>query len=78
MRWDAPAYLLTLGPPFWPDHQVKTGKGIFRAAPVTADLDLLFACSRLATRREPGGEAVEPDQPEPPRAIACERTSQAR
>jgi hypothetical protein len=52
MRWDAPAYLLTLGPPFRPDHQVKTGKGIFRAAPVTADLDLLFTCSTIVEARD--------------------------
>lgn len=43
---------LRLGPPFRPDHPVRTGKGIFRAAPVTADLDLLFTCSTIVEARD--------------------------
>jgi hypothetical protein len=61
LRWDEPAYLLRLGPPFRPNHEVRTGPGIFRAAPVTADLDLLLTCStvpRRARRRRLGVGAL--------------------
>ena len=51
-KWDDPAYFLRLGPPFRPDHSVPTGKGIFRAAPVTADLDLLFTSSTIVEARD--------------------------
>ena len=52
LRWDHPAYLLQLGPPFRPAHRVRTGKGIFRAAPVSADLDLLFTCGTIVEARD--------------------------
>jgi hypothetical protein len=42
LRWEAPAYLLRLGPPIRPDHQVPTGSGIPRSMRVTVDIDLLL------------------------------------
>ncbi len=41
LKWDAPAFLLHLGPPIKPDHTVATG-GLFGSARHTADLDLLL------------------------------------
>ena len=52
LRWDEPAYFLRLGPPFGPNHEVRTGPGIFRAAPLTADLDLLLTCSTISEARD--------------------------
>jgi hypothetical protein len=52
LRWDEPAYLLRLGPPFRPNHEVRTGAGIFRAAPVTADLDLLLTSTTVSEARD--------------------------
>lgn len=52
LRWDEPAYFLRLGPPFRPTHEVRTGAGIFRAAPLTADLDLLLTCSTISEARD--------------------------
>ena len=52
LRWDAPSYFLRLGPPFRPGHEVRTGTGIFRAAPLTADLDLLLTCSTISEARD--------------------------
>jgi hypothetical protein len=52
LSWDEPAYLLRLGPPFRPNHEVRTGPGIFRAAPVTADLDLLLTCTTVSEARD--------------------------
>jgi len=51
LEWEEPAYLLRLGPPFGPNHEVRTGVGIFRAAPVTADLDLL-TCQTVSEARD--------------------------
>ena len=50
--WDEPAYFLRLGPPFRPNQEVRTGKGIFRNAPVTADLDLLLTSSTVVEARD--------------------------
>ena len=52
LRWDAPSYFLRLGPPFRPGQEVRTGTGIFRAAPLTADLDLLLTCSTISEARD--------------------------
>jgi hypothetical protein len=52
LEWDEPAYFLQLGPPFAPNHEVRTGKGIFRNAPVTADLDLLLTSSTVIEARD--------------------------
>jgi hypothetical protein len=52
LRWDEPAYFLRLGPPFRPNHEVRTGPGIFRAAPLTADLDLLLTSSTISEARD--------------------------
>ncbi len=52
LRWDEPAFVLRLGPPFRPNHEVRTGSGIFRAAPITADLDLLLTCSTITEARD--------------------------
>ena len=51
-RWDEPAYFLRLGPPFRRDHEVRPGTGIFRAAALTADLDLLLTCSTISEDRD--------------------------
>lgn len=51
-KWDEPAYFLRLGPPFRPTHDARTGKGIFRNAPVTADLDLLLTSSTVIEARD--------------------------
>jgi hypothetical protein len=42
LRWEAPAFLLRLGPPIRPDHPVRTGNGIPRSMRVTVDIDLLL------------------------------------
>jgi hypothetical protein len=52
LAWDEPAYFLRLGPPFRPNHEVRTGPGIFRAAPLTADLDLLLTCATISEARD--------------------------
>jgi hypothetical protein len=52
LTWEEPAYFLRLGPPFRPNHTVRTGPGIFRAAPVTADLDLLLTCDTISEARD--------------------------
>ena len=52
VRWDEPAYFLRLGPPFRPNHEVRTGTGNFRAAPLSADLDLLLTCSTISEARD--------------------------
>ena len=40
-QWD-PHYVLTLGPPIRPDHEVRTGPRIRRAARTWVDIDLLL------------------------------------
>jgi hypothetical protein len=52
LQWEQPAYFLRLGPPFRPNHEVRTGPGIFRAAPLTADLDLLLTCATISEARD--------------------------
>ena len=47
LRWDEPAYFLRLGPPFRPDHEVRTGKGIPQSMRVTVDLDLLLTSETI-------------------------------
>jgi hypothetical protein len=42
LKWEPPAYLLRLGPPIRPDHEVRTGNGIPRSTRVTVDIDLLL------------------------------------
>jgi len=45
--WEVPHFLLRLGPPIRPDHEVRTGKGIVRSARVTVDIDLLLTSSTI-------------------------------
>ena len=45
--WD-PHFLLTLGPPIRPDHEVRTGPGIVGSARVSVDLDLLLTATTIS------------------------------
>ena len=47
LTWDAPNFLLRLGPPICPDHEVRTGKGIPQSMRVTVDLDLLLTSATI-------------------------------
>ena len=47
LTWDAPNFLLRLGPPIRPDHEVRTGKGIPQSMRVTVDLDLLLTSDTI-------------------------------
>jgi hypothetical protein len=46
-EWE-PHFLLTLGPPIRPDHQVPTGRRIQRSARVWVDIDLLLTASSIS------------------------------
>lgn len=43
-----PLFLLTLGPPIKPDHEVPTGPKLPQAARAWADLDLLFTAATIS------------------------------
>lgn len=51
LTWEAPAYILRLGPPIRPDHVVPTGKGYWPSAPQDIDIDLLLTASTVAEAR---------------------------
>lgn len=45
--WEVPHFLLRLGPPIRPDHEVRTGTGIVRSTRVTVDIDLLLTSATI-------------------------------
>lgn len=45
-HWD-PHFLMALGPPIHPDHEVRTGPGIVRSARVWVDIDLLLSSDTI-------------------------------
>jgi hypothetical protein len=47
MKWDVPNFLLHLGPPIRPDHEVRTAKGIPQSMRVTVDIDLLLTSATI-------------------------------
>ena len=50
-EWE-PHFVLTLGPPIRPDHDVPTGKRILRSARVWVDIDLLLTASSITEALE--------------------------
>jgi hypothetical protein len=51
VQWD-PHFVLTLGPPIRPDHDVPTGRKIQRSARVWVDIDLLLTASSISEALE--------------------------
>jgi hypothetical protein len=47
-----PCFLYYLGPPFRPDHDVRTGERILRATRVWCILDTLFTCKTISSARD--------------------------
>lgn len=52
LMWDAPVFLLSLGPPIRPDRIIRTGRGFFRAAPADIDIDLLLTSDTISAARD--------------------------
>jgi hypothetical protein len=46
IEWDGPTFLVRLGPPMRPDHEVTTGK-LYGPAHHWADLDLLLTAATV-------------------------------
>jgi hypothetical protein len=51
-NWGEPHFLLTLGPPIRPDHEVRTGPGVVRSARVWVDIDLLLTSNSITEAAE--------------------------
>ena len=47
LPWDEPHYVLRLGPPIRPDHEVRTGPSIVQANRVWCDIDLLLTSATI-------------------------------
>jgi hypothetical protein len=50
--WEQPTFMLTLGPPMRPDHEVRTGSGIIRSGRVWVDIDLLLTSQTITEAAE--------------------------
>ncbi len=52
LEWGQPHFLLTLGPPIRPGHEVRTGRGVVRSARVWVDIDLLLTSTTITEAAE--------------------------